>query len=746
LVLVDGIDWFFTEGAQINSAGTMFSDSGNTIRTIISGHGIFTTSGTFMNLTGNSNVSVSTDNIIATGTGNIFDVTDVDYLILNANTLTVDTGRILTIGGNANMITFNASIVTGNSNLMTVDPTSTGWFTGDFDNVTGGAIDTDIFNIESNDYYFNLDIIRLNMITGTAHAIRLVDNAAALSSSLRSQISINTIIGSGGVLFVNGIAGLNDPVIEPRVSFNSSLIILTDLGLVSVFDVEACIVVINIDTMSYTYTNSTSYVMTSRLVTVSHLTFQQCYDSSDNTVAGANFIQALPGSRISVDGNELFNQGTTLNVGTTAVVNVNINTVGSLLTDVPAIISSGNTQLNIYRFEINSLASTGFNIIETTDDLFISDINILSYDIEDSVLFSINGGTYSSITSNLISSGANTSTMIAATDANLSVSVGQIFGNGTDNNGIILNGLSQCNVDIQRLVINNIGGSGIQILDNSSMSGSIEDLFTNTGPSIIHISDGNLDLIYNKIATNTGIACMTFTGDGDTQLSGNTINTRDCTDGIIAGGGGVSGAAVSIRCNNFFQNSGSTAITVDAPNGNLYFNSMDIRTGQGGDNTIASFHIVSGVASISSDNVIMRNTSSTPGILVSEESSFRGYFGNVLSDGSVLDITSNNFIEYFAKTSVVDDSLPVINITSNGGNITVGGYMTTGADDCILINGPNIPGTFRVTNATMVSAVSSINSINPLTVITNPSIANRSVTGPVTIVPVGTLSVDFSVA
>jgi len=737
LILKDGVNFYFTEGSIMNSNTVIFTDNGSVVNLDISGYGSFISDSSIMTTSASSRIYFTGSRLETLGLDPAFDISGSNWLSIEIPEI-ITTSSVMNITGDSGIIKLVSTNITSQGNVININD-ATGFFRGNLGCVVGGVSVTPCFYVECNDYVFDLQMNALTIGCDQTQAIRIIDVSASVSSNLIANICINAISGTGGVLYVEGIPGLVDPRLNPQVSFESNSI-LTTTSTPASFDITRTLTTVNVNRFGFNYSDVTSNVFRLGAFGILHLTAQQLYEANSAATNSPILFRILEDATLDLEGNQVFSNGLLLDTDVNSTVFIQVNTITNIPSVSSSIISRGTTSIQCNTYQVFSSGVLSL-IRALSGSLFFSPV-VLQADVSNANIIDAVSGVDSLVVDATFITGSGATTIINSAATFTSVNAKQIIHLGS---GTILNlaGLSLLNISTMLAAANNV--SGLVLSAGGSVSGQILTISTVDLSAISHLSDGNLNLIFDTITTSSGI-CMSFQADGDTQLTGNSINSNDCTNAIRMVG---AGAQVQIRVNSFYSNSSTDVIYLDSANGGLYIDCQDFRSGNTGDVTNSAFNLIAGQATVLGNSYIFRSTSNTPGFLVTGTSSLSTYLGRVISNGNVVNSTTNSTIYYGANESFSDTAVPVINVTSpvgGSGALTVTGYMFTTHDNAILFNGISTPSTFRVKNTTMVSATNCIDApAGAITAIVTPSIANTAESGTVTVIPAGTLFVDAGV-
>ncbi len=251
LVLRTGINWFFAEGAVVNStASSIFTDNGANVITSITGYGEFNVIGTgvnVLNLTGGSNIIFEAQKV---SMGAIVGSVLFEYSPAAALNLLLNVNVPQIVIGNSTGIVFHqlngSSIVSFKSNLISaptiasINGTATGTFDLEVSYLEGTAFATIGDNLTVGAMFLNLtDTYTINVsaqdITSNAGTqMIIIGNTTPTSSPASVNVTANTLASYGGIVWAVGADTTQLISLQPMVNLTVDIleIVGTNLDIV----------------------------------------------------------------------------------------------------------------------------------------------------------------------------------------------------------------------------------------------------------------------------------------------------------------------------------------------------------------------------------------------------------------------------------------------------------------------------------------------------------------------------------
>jgi hypothetical protein len=718
LVLQDGINFFFTEGTIIsNTSGPLFIiDTGSST---ISGYAEFEISDSLILITGAASVDIEAKSIVTntpSNTTSIFNIASVlpSSLIVNMDSINhVQTSPILLIDGAAT-VDFNVEQVvaagifirsttnaSGAAFIHTLgieggDPTQTG-----LGNTAGALI------INQSDRFILQVITQLFRSHSLTQAIQSTVINPPIGPTQQNSVfvQVQELFADGGITYASGLAPLDpfNQVFAPKISLHAQFIEALTLDDVVLFYCE-----------EFAITNIVSDIIFERyqLVGAPISAMAQSVDGimffKTNIIAALTNIAFIVDSTpfasgsLTVDSLQIFCALSLLQVGgnSSAVINSDVVVCFGGAGAGPGILidTTSSVQLDIKQLQLQVVGGAmGAEIAAI--DLISGSLSMagFSYNYGGDFSYGIRKRTGANgliVDVNQINGNGSPTTVFYLTDGNALLKSDQINSGGAV---IVQNGnnnLKCCITDI------NAQNTILNISDGSSIQGYVGTCNCQNGLFLESSTTNLINLIFNSIQAQNGAQCINVVGQGTCYLSGNTINTQNCDVGINIGDQSSNTPFVLKVEDLIFGNGGTitSGIMVNSGSASIDYQRLFVN----GNTTSGVIRCVKGatvVRGTTSDNL------QSDFIMAVQDAMFTGYFGSVSSNGIILTISTTNQVWYEASSSVCNGSNQVINITAPATNpsYTVGGYMSTQGNNCIVINGPNTPNFVRVLSSDLVS-------------------------------------------
>ncbi len=781
LNLIDGVNFFFTEGAIVsNATGPLFV--ANTGASDVTGYGQFNVSDTLLLITGLATINFEANSVISNTPDNttaLFNITTADpdesILVVRIDRVEhVQTTPVLLFDGNVKAtITMDDVVAAGVFIRITEDADGSAYvqthsIEGGDPGQTGLGNPLGAVILNQSDNFILQIITQLFRSHSLTQAIQATTSVVPIGPEQQNStfLKMQECFVDGGVTYGFGAQPLDpfNQVFAPKISIHTQFIQALTLTDVVLFHCE-----------SFAITTIFADIIFERYQLIG-MPVEPMFRSIDGILfVECDILASLTNSTFDIASTP--NAAGSLNAYCIQIfcaqqlLNVSGNSSGVIVSDIviafggstsPIVVNTNaSVTLVINQLQLNSSGgSLGAEV--AVIDLILGSLSMrcFSYNYGGDFTYGIRrhaAANQLTMDINRISGGGNSTVVLYCTDGNTSIEAETISSSGTaillDGNAFLL-----CNI-----VEIGVQGSGVIIDDNAIIVGYIGNWNTQNGPALDSNSNNDINLLFNIIQTSNAAQCINLTGNGACRLTGNVINTQGCTTGIVVGNN-TQNTVLILKVNDLiFGNGGNidSAIVVDPTGGGgALIDWMRLNINGNTNNP--------GILIRQGNSNFRGTTSSAPNnfILVGQlddnnAARFRGYFGEVTTNnGAVLIIQSNNEVWYHADSSQTNSNAAIIDITAPTPNpaYTVGGYMRTNGPNAIVINGPNAPSNVRVLSSDIVNDINgnSIVSVGfgvgpfPRVVIV-PSIANTAaldidqIPSPLLSPPFGTLFVDPNV-
>ncbi|AYV80990.1 MAG: hypothetical protein Harvfovirus12_26 [Harvfovirus sp.] len=745
LVMPDGVNWYFTEGAIIqNMNGPIFFASG--ITSTITGFGVFMSNNTVLSASNGANVTFNAQQV--TTTGLIFPAFDIGAGSI-PTLVSIDVDEIETVGSALRVdgpvsITLTNKTMTltptsPNNNLIDLLSRATGNVTINSQIIQGGNIEVERESlITDNAPNMTLNITAQQLIFNNPNgsAIEISIPTGATGDITRVNLDFEYILSGGSVLTTQGSS---DPTIsitdQPQITFKSLRVESTSTTLPA-FTLNSTQVTIFIENFSFLLNDplappgpqgpfqSSIYTIN---VGASAMIAMEIYFALVSTLTtNGGFIQLTQNTPSSTvpsvlryRGSQYVGNGTLLLVtgptqfGPTPEVDLNINnaSTNTLVTNTSLIINNGATvNIHMQNLEINGNDATStnpLNIIDNQTNEITGSTMTLNIDkidfnnignsngINNGSNPSFNMFTDMNINSNIINYTISTTSLLSTIVNNLGnidiLNVGSITVVQGNVNCISVSEHGSLNMEIGE--IGNFGegtGTILQVI-SSFASGTINNIFSPPAATIINIDDNGQLFLDSQDIEGYGINVV----NGILYLNAGTINSFGNPAGVslqISDAGFISGSIDSISADGASVISSSGRFNMD-----VQFLSAEGEATNGITVTLGQFEIRAGTITIFQTGI---------GIIVTSGGNFIGRIDTVISNGSAA--ISNSGQMFIDVLSIVPQGVSTIGVvTSNTLEIRAGSIATpffgtdniglqilgedtfvTGSIDQIIINGP----------------------------------------------------------
>ena len=751
LVLIDNVNWYFEEGAIVQSIAPIFLDLSGSVTSSISGWGIFKSNSSILSIVNGSKINFQANLIELSGSA-LSPVAAISITSSSISNINIDVNEIHSANANAvringpSNINLTSDFVTGLSTLIAIDTNANGYGNFNIKYIENSSSISSSPLIYNNSISFKFDLQNSVFISDVAtHAIQIQPSTPIMENL--TNISINLMRVTNGVLFVKGSPTSNLMQDAPKVNIEIKTLanIMSSESIIEPIHLEYGVInfksslVIHVGNPLVTFINSPNFVQLdinideALSVTSDWFNFTNSDTNSSNIVINGHSIFLINGSFLTINSN--INANINFNQ-----IRANVTAVGRsaiLINSISAIDPNNRGRVTINAASL-SLAIVGGN------ETYQAVIDHIAGD------FSINS-TYYEYMGN--STGQNPSANTIGIDSHSdrsiidinSISTGDINGIVFQTSAFSLLRSDNINANSNVLVVKNNGslevnvgkintsgfGIGLDVNDQAGVSGSINSIYTQDGSVLRTTTIGNVLLTFNEFSTQGGIrdnsnqviapsgTCLDLIGDGDVRLVGSNINVNYCHNGIYV----QNGCELTLQIGNIFASWNNSIIKVDANGGGAFIDFLHIAGGGAGELIEAAISLQNGVVSlkggaisIGANNVNGPSINSGPLFLIENNVHVDGVFQQVSAPTAfIVSTTHTNAINIeFATLSVGDSgsfgstnhaihlispsNAPNSNVSITGGNVYVNTQVPN--DIFMYVNGNTmVHSTFGIINS-----------------------------------------------
>ena len=310
LILSNGVNWYFEEGAIVQEVSTIFLDTLGTITTAISGWGTFKSQSSILSIANGSTISFNAKliELLGTDAAILITSTDLSKLNINVNEIHASNSYAIKINGNSN-INWTSNKITGLSTLIGIDTYANGY--GNFDvqhieNTLNTSTNPIIYN-DSLAFKFNL---RNNTFISdvATHAIR-IQPPSAITEHI-TNINIDLMRVTGAILHAIGSPTSNLLTEAPKIDIQIKTLanIMPSGSILEPIHLEYVIInfkaslIIHLGNPSIAFFNSPNFVQLdfnvdeSASITSDWFNFTNSNSNGSNIIASGHSIFLLNGA------------------------------------------------------------------------------------------------------------------------------------------------------------------------------------------------------------------------------------------------------------------------------------------------------------------------------------------------------------------------------------------------------------------------------------------------------------------
>ena len=729
MTLINGVGFYFTEGAivQPGSANPIFIVSAPDVVTDIKGDGNFINSGGVLNLIASRSIIVFEATTIASDVNPAFrlnnpsqaalDVSRIQIDILKTEIIDPPNETLVAISGSMN-VKFNV-VELYTTQLYSIAATGVGAAEFSAQYAQLGVTDSDRTGMENFSQTFDAlsEIQNLDYL-GTGYVVTVDVPAPPIDIAVTS-LTAQKVTTFGGVATITTATSLADTALRASIDLVVERIRVFDSGSA---------------TTSFFASNGTMFINTDVYNNYNTNDAVFCLDVQDGGTIIAEFgvfstdvmpalnADNVPGStllsimNVSTNYLNFFEILSRQNNFTEVTINSDNILSSSSTTTTEAVIVDGDPAPGATNgtLAINStvmqLFGNGASILAYLPIIDIrfgrANITVGNYLYFGNFAYAIQtapnlGGNFIDIQQ---TAGFSDNTTFLHSSGQTSVIVGLLFMLGAVNNtAILVYGGAQLFCDITTMGASGADALsyGINVTDDSTVIGTISAINSNGAPAIQSTSTGNVQLVFESITTEMGIACLNFLGPGDVRLTGGTINTRNTVDGIVVAGATELSLVVSniIGGIGFGVSSVQSVIRINAPGGGCFIDYQGLNVGpdSAGDDgvSVAAIWCSAGIISIQGLTTVVNGTC----ILVDGDATFLGKFASIAAlrgPGALAEqdavVVSDTAL--FASTSdLVAATRYVLNATTSGRMRFIAGAASNATTDAPIFLEPTVdPG------------------------------------------------------
>jgi hypothetical protein len=734
ITMVDEIDWYFEEEAQVN---TTFTDGGNSVAVEIFGKGVFTTSSYFVRLTGpNSIVRVHGDSLITTGVFPAFDSSSNRGGYLEFETIECRAGICVYLHGFSTKFIIKALSFVGYSTLILMEQNLTGGVVVDINRIligTGGlGVAAAIVSRANAAYlFFTSEIVN----SQSSYFMQISDGSANPTNSSVYSINVNAL-NCVGIVSAVGIAGQTNPNLQPKIYLDSQIVRsnLTSPVFSPVVSVSHAIFSFKYNTWEYrsAFAFPASHIIDIGDITLIDFGGLQTLNVG-TTELGLLSVSAATSACVQLDSSEITNIGQLLLATGPTEITIIGNTLDITTTTPVALLdAAGDIIYDITNNNINAATFAGL-YINRNDMHFVSQ-NVLITS-PDSIFFLSPGILHVQI--GHIESDSDNATYFQCTNnsADLDISYLRMGGTGC----LAMTTSCPLYMRIGQIFSFALGSRGIFVNSLGQIFGQIDRIELADGIPYDSISQFRSEFTFVLFSAQTALALIRHTGTGEIDTTGNILDAHNCEHGVYLDS---PGASLDLTLNELEGDvigtallyvSGDTTTKMVLSCNNCY---TVVSTG------LAGIYLVSGNTKLVG---IYDFAGGTPAISVNGDAVLDTNVQTMGADGSILVANTSGNVWYAANRSITRGATDAFILTEVDPNqeFTISGYVATAGD--YAINCVSIITKLRVLNGILVSAVESIFAPLPTTFVCNGCVGNQALNVNVSAIPAGFYTQDAGI-
>ena len=694
---------------------TWYFSQGSTITTNVSGNGFIYGYGNFIGqspaITCGLGDLVFYGQSVSTPSGEAIRINGSFRSTINIRYLTAETG--IYIRGPC-FTEINVDKFESEGTFLRTNDSSSGWIYGQYQNIETGRL----IRSDSGSISMNLDF--QNVISYAPYMLDIEDDVGSIPNTALYNIRIGKV-NCVGLLNSSGIGGVVDLHQQPNINLDIQYINsrITDVNPIIVCSTSQ--VRLTYDTFAFSCFQPVPFIIVVTNGAVLQIHGGKTYNYNTlNTDVG--FIRVSSGTFSSFKGNftELILTSQMLECNGDAETELNISVLNAncqLPRSISCIVNNAKCIVNVQKmFTIYPAESY---LIENNGDMHFNVDEWQTFSIDSYMIR--NTARLQTKISYLILDG-QTNTIIYHNGFMLGFTAGEIRMNGNNNTALLAAGLTFMNID--QILSNNTGNSGIRVQDSGILYGHVsqikmidqnciqfagsegsnftfDSLTCDSGGSVIYVANNNgvINIRGNSIVSDTveyPIYVISQNTKFNLQLS--TMNINSCNAGV-------------------YIQSPNTDVKLDIQQFNITTNA-----------NLAGIYIFGGNLFLKGD-YFMETVTISPLIFVSSESNLKTNLGYVNTSYKILDSRTTGDVWYEAIESITRqlDSNINADLPSAVQKFTIKGYFRTIGNNNLFIT-LAIPSSIKLLDCIMVS--DSVNIVSPIVnIISNYSMGNNGVSG-----------------